>query len=96
MINDLITAKEFETKVLKQEEILLFLRCSEGYLVKDYDYDRKVSDKVNISNFIKNRILDKIDKIDNIEIEIIGGHSFGYRKPLPQTTIGKLRKSYEK
>jgi|GEM_PF-2851738 len=85
-----ITAKEFEEKVNKIEDIKLTLRTSRNDLVDDYTYERAASENASLTDFINNRIK---PKIGDIQYEVIHGKT--YESTHGRTSMGRLRKSYE-
>lgn len=86
-----ISAEEFVKKVSKREDIKLILHTPLDTLVDDYEYERAASDHTSLTDFLNTRIK---PKISNIDCEVIHGQT--YESTHGRTSMGNLRKSYER
>jgi hypothetical protein len=85
-----ISVREFETKVLELEEIIIRVRAPSGTKVEDYDYERKAAGNQSISDWLDGRIKPLIG--DN-EVDVLDGN---YATPHGRTKLETLRASYER
>jgi hypothetical protein len=86
----LISATEFEAKVLEKEEIVIKIRAPANTQVQDFTYDRKAAGTTSITDWLDGRIKPLLNKN---EVVIIAGD---YASPHGRTKIDTVRKGYEK
>jgi hypothetical protein len=85
-----ISVREFETKVLEREEIVIRVRAPSGTKVEDYDYARKAAGNQSISSLLDGRIR---PLIGDYEVDVLDGN---YATPHGRTRLATLRASYER
>jgi hypothetical protein len=85
-----ISVKEFETKVLKLEEIVIRVRAPSGAKVEDYEYARKAAGSQSVSDWLEGRIK---PLIGDYEVDVLDGN---YATPHGRTKLETLRSSYER
>lgn len=83
-----ITVLEFENAVWRIDEVLIRIRAPESSKVGDYDYDRKASRSMTLSNWLNARIY---PKLGDLEVSIIDGY---FRHPHGSTKMRNLRDTY--
>lgn len=84
-----ISVKDFETKVLDKEEVVIIVRASAGAKVDDYDYERKAAGNQSTTNWIQGRLR---PLLGDFEVQVVAGD---YTSPHGRTTLETLRASYE-
>jgi hypothetical protein len=85
-----ISVKEFETKVLELEEIIIRVRAPSGTKVEDYDYERKAAGNQSTSDWLDCRIK---PLIGDHEVDVLDGNC---ATPHGRTKLETLRASYER
>lgn len=71
----MITASEFENKVLLLEGVVFIIRSSPDILVEDYHYTERFPKNETVESFIKQRI---VPHLNGLEFEIIDGYYTRY------------------
>ena len=83
-----VSVAAFEAAVFQIEHIEIRIRASITEEVDDYDFSRKAHDGTTVSDWLDNRVRQKIDPF---EVSIIDGN---LQHPHGLTKLGKVRASY--
>jgi predicted kinase len=91
-MNDLISVREFERKVMDLEEITFIINEPAATKVPDYTYTRKAAGNTSINEWLEQRIKTTL-KGNNLEFTILNGE---HVQPNKRTNLCTLRDSYSK
>lgn len=83
-------AIEFEDKVWEIERIRIVLRCPPHTQVGEYDYKNAASENISITEWLRGRVL---PKLNNIDVEVLGGNG---EQPHGRSLLRTVRHSYAK
>ena len=80
--------RDFEATVLEREEILIRVRASAATEVDDYDYERQASAGTSVTDWLNNRIR---NKLRGHEVSVIDGNGRGVHG---RTRLETVRDTY--
>ncbi len=80
---------EFEEAVLRIEEVLVRVRAPVNTEVGDYDFERKASRNMTVTQWVATRLS---PRLGDLEVAIIDG---SFTHPHGRTKIETLRSSYD-
>lgn len=94
-MNDLISVRDFERKVMDLEGITFIVNAPASTKVPDYQYARKAAGNTSINEWLDQRIKPTLKDENNtqLEITILNGE---HVQPNKRTNLNTLRDSYLK
>lgn len=85
-----VTVEEFESAVLRLEEVVIRIRAPIHTVVEPYDYIRKAGGTSSITEWLHTRIL---PKIGDLSVSVLDGF---VREAHGRTRLSTLRGTYER
>jgi hypothetical protein len=85
-----VKASDFEDKVWEVEGIRIVLRCPENQEVDDYDYTNAISQTTSVTDWLKGRVL---PKLNGVQGEVVAGNG---EQPHGRSLVRTVRSSYAK